>query len=173
MSDARVAPDLRFGIASAYAVVGLLTATVVHASTYTSFSMKADNPLFWILHIGIFPIFILMVSQGRKWRVQASGPLGRESSRFRWRDYLPPWAMRGMAILIAYAVVNLVVSISHLQSSAHGSSGAVVNMTPEQARYLVRAFSGHWLIFYAVPMLFFLYVPRNPSPVESERRSSS
>lgn len=174
MSDTRIARHPRLTFASAYGLLGLFTASVVHVSTFTSASMSPDNPLFWILHVGIFPLFFAMVFGLRKWSETRSGVFGFNSRQLRWRelvDFLPPWSVKLGAILFAYAVINFLLSVSHLQSGAHVSAGAQA-IDPEQARYLVRAFSGHWLVFYAVPTLYFLFVPPGAKPADEEGQAS-
>lgn len=37
-------------------------------------------------------------------------------------------------------------------------------LTAVQAVYTTRAFSGHWLVFYTLPALFFLFVPADARP---------
>ena len=153
-------------------MLGLFMATVIHASTFTSFSMSPTNPLFWIMHIGIFPLFIPMVLGLRKWSEVSSGPLGFKTSRLRWREllaYLPPWSVRLGAILFAYAMLNFFLSVSHLPSGGHASAATIIAMDPEQARYLVRAFSGHWLLFYAVPTLYYLCIPPSATPANADQ----
>lgn len=174
MSDAQIVRNFRLGFASAYGLLGLFIAIVVHVSTFTSFSMSPDNPLFWILHIGIFPLFFAMVFGLRKWSETRSGVFGFKSRQLRWRElvvFLPPWSVKLGAILFAYAMINFLLSVSHLPSGAHVSGGAAQPMDAEQARYLVRAFSGHWLIFYAGPTLYFLFVPPGAKPAEEAGRA--
>jgi hypothetical protein len=62
-------------------------------------------------------------------------------------------------------MLNFMLASSHLAAAGHAAAGQ--QMDPEQARYTVRAFSGHWLVFYAMPTLFFLFVPPGAQPKES------
>lgn len=175
MTDARIAHPLRFNFASIYGLLALFIASVVHVSTFTAFSMSPSNPLFWILHVGIFPLFFAMVFGLRKWSETRAGTFGFKSRQLRWREllvYLPPWAVKLGAILFAYAMANFLLSVSHLPSGAHASATSVQAMDTEQARYLVRAFSGHWLVFYAVPTLYFLFVPSTAAPADTEQPAS-
>ena len=162
-----ITPRARFSPLGMYGLLGLTLAIAAHASTFTSDPMRPEHPLFWMLHIGIFPLFFAMMLRLRAWSDVIPGRIGRARSRLRTNElkpYFPPWAFTLGAILFAYAIVNFFLAGSHLPSSHH------VRATPvslEQARYTVRAFSGHWMIFYAVPALFFTYVPASARPAES------
>jgi hypothetical protein len=143
-------------------LLALCVAIVVHAATFTSYSMSPSNPLFWILHIGIFPLFIPMVFGLRKWSQTQTGPFGFKSSRLRWREllvYFPTWVPKAVVILFVYVMINFLLAVSHLPAGGHASAAAMQSMDPEQGRYLVRAFSGHWLVFYTAPTLYYLFVP--------------
>ena len=169
MTDAPIVPRLRLNFASVYGLLALFIAIVVHASTFTAYSMSPSNPLFWILHIGMFPLFIWMILGLRKWSEVQIGPFGFKSSRLRWRElvgYFPPWIVKLELILGAYVMINFLLAVSHLPAGAHLSSGAARSMDPEHARYLVRAFSGHWLIFYSAPTLYYLLVPPAAVPAQ-------
>ena len=157
MPDTRVTPHARLSLGSVYAVCGFIVALVVHVATFTPYSMSPANPFFWILHLGIFPIFIPTVLGLRRWSDVRSGFLGFKTSRLRRREilaFLPKWSVRAAALLFAYTFINFALSSGHLPSGNHGSTS--IPLDPEQARYLVRAFSGHWLFFYAVPAIYFL-----------------
>jgi hypothetical protein len=162
-------PRARLTIGSAYGVVGLLLAAAVHASTFAPVPLNPDHPLFWLLHVGIFPLFFLMMWRLRAWSEQRRGLLGLPTARLRWREllsYLPAWAIGLAVLLFVYAGVNFMSAMPHLSAGASGGSGVI---SPEQARYTVRAFSGHWMIFYAVPTLFFLFVPASARPEDSRQ----
>jgi hypothetical protein len=167
MTDKQYSPRGRLTLASAYGVAGLLTAVAVHASTFTAVPLRPEHPLFWMLHIGIFPLFIPMVWRLRAWREQTRGMLGLPTSRLRWREllaYLPAWAIAIAGVLFAYAMVNFFLAMSHLPAGHAAGSGSI---GVDEARYTVRAFSGHWMIFYAIPTLFFFFVPATARPDES------
>lgn len=171
MSDTYVVPQARLTPIGLYGLVGLAIAMAVHASTFTADPMSPEHPLFWILHVGIFPLFFAMLLRLRVWSERIPGRVGRASSRLRWRElrpYFPQWTVTLGAILFAYALVNFLLSVSHLPPSHRGPH---VPVTLEQARYTVRAFSGHWMIFYAVPAMFFAFVPSAARPAESSATS--
>lgn len=66
----------------------------------------------------------------------------------------PAWAKALVAALFIYTGVNFFLAMPHLPQK-----GATVTDDAHQiAVYTMRAFSGHWLFFYAIPTLFFLFV---------------
>lgn len=75
--------------------------------------------------------------------------------------YVPVWVPPLVVVLFAYVMVNFLLATSHLPAR-----GAATVPSPAEATYTVRAFSGHWLIFYALPTLFFTFVPRDARPAE-------
>jgi len=163
MLGVRTLPRARLNGLSLYGLFGLALSTAVHFGTYLGASVDPDNPLFWGLHMGIFPLFFAFVYRLRVWRVQ-KGVFGLQHSRLRWREllaYVPGWVPPLVVLLFAYVMVNFFLSISHLPSK-----GSTLSLTTAQAMYTTRAFSGHWLAFYALPTLFFLFVPADARPAE-------
>lgn len=175
MPDTPVVPHRRFTFASVYSLLGLFGAMVVHTATFTSFSLSPDNPIFWILHIGIFPVSLSMVFSLTKWSERRRGPFGLPTSRLRWRElraYLPPWTVVAGKILLVYVVINFLLTMLHLSAANHAAAGATPALDPEQARYTVRAFSGHWLMFYTVLTLYYLFVPPTALSTDSARQAA-
>jgi len=160
-------PRARLNALSLYGLTGLVTSILVHLGSYTRSAIRPEHPLFWGLHVGLFPLFFLMVWRLRAWQGRRRGVLGLGGRQLRWREllaYFPPWARVLATLLFLYVGVNFFVAISHLPTGATVTMGEPV--TPERARYTVRAFSGHWLVFYGLPTLFFLFVPRDARPPE-------
>lgn len=159
MSDSQLRTRARLTGWGAYAAVLLLVSAVVHAGTYLGHTLSPNAPLFLGLHFGIFPVFVALLRQSRRER---RGPFGlryRQLDWPEWRPFLPAWAPRVVAILWTYAIANILFALSHLPSQ-----GASAVLTEGQTMYTARMFSGHWLVFYTMPLLFFTYVPqRNPS----------
>jgi len=167
MSDVQLRARASLTGWGAYAAVLLLVSAVVHAGTYLGYTLTPNTPLFFALHVGIFPVFIALVRQSRDWQPERSGPFGLRYPQLDWREwrpFLPRWAPRVVAILWAYAIANFLFASIHLPS--HASTAL---LTQVQTMYLARMFSGHWMVFYALPLLFFTYVPLsgasdNPRP---------
>jgi hypothetical protein len=113
-------PHASLNVRSVYGLIGLLAALVVHASTFTASSLSPDNPLFWIMHVAIFPLFIPMVYGLRKWSEMSSGPFGIERRGLRWRAVLqcfPRWAVAAGAVLFVYAMMRTTTCLSLQQGT--------------------------------------------------------
>jgi len=96
MPDIPVVPRARLNVRSVYGLTGFVAALVIHESTFTASGLTPDNPLFWIMHVAIFPLFIPMIYGLRKWSDTSSGIFGVETNKVRWRavvQYLPRWAI--------------------------------------------------------------------------------
>jgi hypothetical protein len=168
-----IVPRYQLNIGSIYGLLGLLIAFIVHAATFTSFSLNPNHPLVWILHIGIFPLFVSMIFRLQYWVEMRRGPFGLPMSRLRWQElraFFPAWAVALEPILTLYVMITLFLTISHVSTSSHVNLGAMQAANPEIARYTVRAFSANWLIFYAVPALYYLFVPLSAVPSDSTRQ---
>ncbi len=162
MVEVPVRPRARLNALSLYGLVGLAIAATVHFGTYVGQVLSPDHPLFWGLHIGIFPLFFVFVLRLRAWQDVRRGALGMRQSQLRWREllaYVPGWVPPLVVLLFAYAMVNFFRSIGHLPPKGSGTP-----LTAAQAVYTTRAFSGHWLVFYTLPTLFFLFVPADARP---------
>ena len=160
-------PHARRNGLSIYGAVGFTVAALVHFGSYVGHTIRPENPLFWLLHIGIFPLFLVMVLRLRAWQTSRRGMFGFRRAQLRWREllaYVPVWVPPLVVLLFAYVMVNFLLATSHLPS---GGGPAVES--PADAIYTVRAFSGHWLIFYALPTLFFTFVPPDARPAEVAR----
>ncbi|MDB4906273.1 MAG: hypothetical protein JWO05_1057 [Gemmatimonadetes bacterium] len=159
MIDNTTHPQARWNALSAYGATGFLTAAVVHVASYTANGMTPSNPLFWILHVAIFPLFFAFVFRLRAWQKPSSGSTMFRGSQLQWKPllrYFPPWMPAVVAVLFAYVMLNFFLASGMLSNQAADHDTHRTTLDPAST---VRAFSGHWLIFYALPTLFFLYVP--------------
>ena len=162
MLDLPYKPHARANAFALYGAAGFTIAALVHFGSYVGHTIRPENPLFWLLHIGIFPLFFALMVRLRAWQASRRGIFGFPRARLRWRElmaYVPGWVPPLVVLLFAYVMVNFLLATSHLPS--RGVAGAE---SPEEAIYTVRAFSGHWLIFYALPSLFFTFVPADARP---------
>jgi hypothetical protein len=153
-------PRARLSAMAAYGAIGSTMAVTVHFNTYVGRGLRETNPLFWLLHIGIFPLFFIFVFRLRAWSDVRPGAFGIRTRGLRWREllpYFPRWVAPLVIVLWAYVFVNFFLSIQHLppRGSPAGETDTV---------FLTRAFSGHWLVFYLLPTLFFMYVPSDVPP---------
>jgi hypothetical protein len=142
------------------AVLGLILSAIAHFSTFLGVNPEKSFPQVWILHILIFVVWIPAVfaykDNGQKdfWKTIA----GR----------VPGWMVKMAAVLFAYAIFNFFFTIFALQKGGvpseiegkkvlHSHGKIIHTLTNKEYEkhkaYSVRAFSGHWMIFYALGMI--------------------
>ena len=170
MLEVQFRPRARANLLSLYGAFGLTASAFVHFGTYTGRGLDPDHPLFWGLHVGIFPLFFAFVWRLRAWQSVRRGVFGFKQRQLRWREllrYFPPWLPPLVVLLFAYVMANFFLSTAHLPAS--GSE----MLTNAQAVYTARAFSGHWLVFYTLPTLFFAFVPADARPPADDLASGS
>jgi hypothetical protein len=162
VSDSQLRARARVTGWGVYAALFLLISTLVHAGTYVGRSLSPNTPFFIGLNVGIIPVFIALVLRSRSWQPEIRGPFGkyyRQLDWRAWRPFLPAWAYRVVDVLGAYAIGNFLFAVAHLPPR-----GTTAVLTDAQAMYMARMFSGHWLVFYALPLLFFTYEPEDGAP---------
>jgi hypothetical protein len=115
------------------------------------------------MHVGIFPLFIAFGIASKPW--QTGSAFGWNSGRvnLRWKElrrFVPTWCHVGLYGLFAYALLNFLVV-----GFGFGDLPAWLEPAPDgpDAR-AARLFSGHWMVFYALPAAFFGYVPPDARP---------
>jgi hypothetical protein len=158
------------------ALVGLIASVAVHVSTFLGTGVAATmNPAIAIpLHAGLFPPFFATVFA---LRAESKGVDGRELMR-RLLGMVPIWARVLFLVAFYYAIVNFGLFMVRPGGASFGrrASETVVTEhgratrkpTPEEVAQhetlVARGFSGHWMVFYLIPTLFFL--------ARSDRRTS-
>jgi hypothetical protein len=141
-----------------YGLLGLSLSGAVHFGTYMGASIGPSNPLFFALHIGVFPLFGVFLWRILRWKGKRR--LFGESEPSHWNEllrYFPIWIVPMALVLFVYTGLNFFLAIGHLRS--HASI-----LTPSEALYTARAFSGHWLFFYTIPTLYLGFVPSDAYP---------
>jgi hypothetical protein len=161
--------DRTFGVIAA---IGLGLAVFVHALTFypgPSIVTQEGAPV-WLLHIGMFVPFTAMV-------LSMARQLG---SRRGWADQMslfPRWArvvIFAAGIYMSYNFIRAPVSggTAEIRNGQFvlASHGSVSTLSEDQylafKRDEVRGPSGHWIFFFIVPTLYFLFGRRpqaNPS----------
>ena len=146
--------------------LGFALSVAVHLLTFTAWDPLPDGPYVWLLHVGIFPIFLLLSLRKKSQRGFRS--CGRGSGEFE--PYVPTWMRRLVRLLFPYVMLNFVLWM--VLSSVWFSNGqptlrngryvlmkksAVIrpSSASEYHRYHalhLHGFSGHWMIFYAIAM---------------------
>jgi hypothetical protein len=165
MREVSAEPRVRLTFLAVYGLLGLAVAAAVHLGTYVGRGLDPDHPLFWLLHVGLFPPFFVFVFRLRAWTSARRGAFGLKQQALRWREllpYFPAWVIALVSLLFFYTMANFLLSIGHLPTKGSG-----VPLTGAQSVYMVRAFSGHWLLFYALPALFFTFVPQDARPISA------
>mgnify|MGYP001160174255 CR=1 FL=1 len=153
------------------ALLGFVCALAVHLSTFLTAGLQLDFSSVWPLHVGIFAVFIPMVFSLRN-------RFGQNPDQREIISVLPPWAIKSIAVVFAYVVINFAALFYHIHNGSPAvrgdtfvieQRGRVVQEISEsqylQMRaYVSRGFSGHWLLFYLVPALYFLAGRQNDKP---------
>jgi hypothetical protein len=158
------------------AVVGFVISLLVHASTF--FGVVPPKMTF-LLHFGAIVIFIVAVLDWTRVAMsrrttrsmaearRAHAELSRQSIRA-----VPTWIKVVCVLCFAYTALNFVLLFVNMEGGAPGNEGnhyylhihgkKVRDLTADQFHqmeaYEVRGFSGHWMLFYLISAVFFLYV---------------
>ena len=152
------------------AAVGLGLALIVHALTFypNASIITEDGSPVWLLHIGIFVVFVPMVFSMKRNLATRRGWAAQMS-------LFPPWARAVILAAGVYTGYNFFTALP-MGGTPQVRNGqfALVNhgtfiRTLSAEEYLamkrgeVRGFSGHWIFFYLIPTLYFLF-GREPQP---------
>jgi hypothetical protein len=150
------------------ALVGFAASAVVHLSTFfvAGASAATSTVIVGLLHIGLFPPFAAMVVSAR------AEVLGMAPSDVKRRvvESLPRWARVLVMVAFYYALINFGVFMLRTGGAdvqRRGDGFALVNhgrlvreVTRQEAQnhqiLVTRGFSGHWMVFYLLPAVFFL-----------------
>ena len=166
------------------ALIGFALSAMVHVAALNGTDIAGRFPAVWVLHVGIFVVFVPFVFATRR---RAS-----HSSSFHFFELLPRWVTFAGAVLFAYAAVNFGVFMLR----SEGGSPAIKNgryvllnhgrlireiSAPEYTDFRaneVRGFSGHWLFFYFIPFAYFAFAQRpnkapEPTPGSVTPRATS
>ncbi|MFS2016477.1 hypothetical protein ACEN88_07855 [Massilia sp. CT11-108] len=157
------------------ALTGFVLAAATHVFALAGVDVAEHFPSVWLLHVGIFVVFVPFVFSSRK-------VLGTRPSLADMRALVPGWVFFAGAAVWLYMMINFAL----FAAATQGGNPAV-----EAGKYVLknhgrlirelsgaeyealranelRGFSGHWLLFYFVPFAYFLFAKRpgssNPSP---------
>lgn len=134
----------------AFAGLGFLASLVAHLMALAGVSPPGGAAVMG-LHIGVFAVWIPAVI------VSIRSNLGQRN-RLSWKQLLsgcPPWMFYALMALFVYAFVNFFVAIEHAPA-AKSSTRALTSST-------LRAFSGHWMLFYGAAFAIMLSAYRKPA----------
>jgi hypothetical protein len=154
------------------ALVGFLISLAAHVWALMGTDVASSMPSVWLLHVGIFVVFLPFVLLSRK-------DFTGNRFWFKMVKGLPWWvAVLGGGIFV-YAIVNFVLFMAHREGGTpvvengkyllmeHGKLIREITLSEFAAFRAneVRGFSGYWLFFYFVSAAYFLF--RRPSPIRS------
>jgi hypothetical protein len=149
------------------ALTGLVLAAVAHVCALAGIGVAERVPSVWLLHVGVFVVFIPFVVSSRK-------ILGKQPSLADMRALVPGRVFAvGLAVFI-YAIINFVLFAVATQGGnpvveagqyllkSHGHLIRELSRPEYEALRAneLRGFSGHWLFFYFVPFAYFMFGKR-------------
>jgi hypothetical protein len=154
---------------SIFAFTGFFISLIIHLTTFFGIDPAKHVPLVWVLHLGIFIVFIPMLF------VQGLTP-----KKDFWPKFfasMPRLAQYTVKAFFAYAIINFalffflskggVPDVRDGKYVLHNHGNVIRELSEEeydlQNAYVIRGFSGHWMIFYLVPALYFWYRKDEPA----------
>jgi hypothetical protein len=165
------------------ALVGLVASVAVHLSTFLGGPFAARVDKVYPLHIGIFPLFFALVFA---LRAEMKGMNGMEKAELKRRllGSVPHWGKVLFVFAFLYTPVNFFSTMAQTGgASAQQCRGEYVltshgrtvrKVTREEAMQhemlMARGFSGHWMMFYLLPTLYFLARREPAAPGERTSR---
>lgn len=146
---------------AALALTGFFLGLSVHIATFFGIDISSRYPMVWLLHIGIFVVFIPMSIMEKRDRQI------RNSNEFLAN--VPGWVNKVLTILFVYLLINFALFFYNSGGGSvredkgvfilqkHGIKTMISAQEYHQQKvYILRGFSGHWLLFYLMPGLYFL-----------------
>jgi hypothetical protein len=163
-------------ILSLIGMVGFVSSVVVHGATYFNVNMGKNYPSIWLLHVGAIALCFPMAISTRS--------LKKGNKKDVWNRFfepMPAWTRTIAFGFFGYAILNFMLFFF---SSAGDPTPVIRNngeytirttvdgesqFTPisrdeyyERQTKVVRGFSGHWMIFYLLPTLYFWFPRQRP-----------
>jgi len=138
------------------AACGFVLSVATHVMALAGETIPGGG-LVWVLHIGIFVVWIPTVLVGK--RITS----GANNKDF-WKVALagcPAWMRHALSIVFVYGIVNFVIFMV--------STGAHAKPTGTAPPAVVRGFSGHWMIFYGAAFATLYSAIHMPHPSRDRR----
>ena len=145
------------------AIIGFFTSLIVHLTTFLGINPAKYVPAVWVLHVGCLAVFAPMIFDQK----------GTEKKTFQREIFspLPGWARHLISAFFLYALINFALFIFLSEGGVPRvrdgkyvlhSHGTVIRELSEEEyerhkAYELRGFSGHWMVFYLIPALYFPY----------------
>lgn len=162
----------------------LVISLAVHLSTFSAFDPMQAIPGVMLIHVAIFPPFIAAIVYTKK--------LSPSNQDDVWK-LAPKWMQQMSAVFFAYAIVNFIIFMILVHGGSpqirdgqyvladHGRIIRQISATEyhRMQAYVVRGFSGHWMLFSsaAMTLLTAVYSYRSNQPltdrsgISEERRN--
>lgn len=168
------------------AFVGFVASLAVHLRTYFTDYARSDSLAVYALHGFCLVMCFLMLPFTRRME-----KLWGRRATFA-KDYGGRTGQRIITVLFAYAIINFMlflgISVAKGQmrvwekdQTYHARGWGAVDREISETEYLqhqvreLRGFSGHWMLFFALPALFFLQLKPvdlfEPQPQPIKKRS--
>jgi hypothetical protein len=146
------------------AFAGLCLSLAAHVAALLGVDVTDKVPAVWLLHVGIFVVFIPQVLSSRK-------VFGRKPALADIRRAFPHWVVALGTVIVGYALLNFVlfafatgggnpdirdgkfVLLSHGRLMRELSSAEYTAFKANE----IRGFSGHWLAFYFSSFAYFTF----------------
>lgn len=149
---------------SIFAFTGFFISLIVHLTTFFGINPAKYIPLVWGLHVGIFMVFFPMLF------VQRSAPKKKDVWAMLFAP-IPRWARYAVKAFFVYAFINFALffflsrggtpDVRDGKYVLHNHGTVIRELSKDeyelQNAYILRGFSGHWMVFYLIPALFFYY----------------
>ena len=139
--------------------IGFVLSLMAHVASLVGIQLPGGQAVFG-LHAGIFAVWIpTMITM---MRVGLQGASRRDMWKVALRG-CPTWMQRAAVALFIYALVNLGLSIATTANGPQPSG--------ESPPAVIRAFSGHWLLFYGMAFAVLYSATRRPDLLRPKRCS--
>ena len=141
-------------------VAGFLLSVAAHVSTFLGYAPQDIFPYIWALHAGIFVVILpAVVFQTR---------FPRKKRQFLY-PYAPKLLKRLNIALGVYAICNFIIFLFLMRHGGpeirggqfvladHGKVYRTITAAEygQYKCYLIRGFSGHWMLFYSMGMAIY------------------
>jgi len=141
----------------------LILSIAAHTATYFGIDPQVKFPAVWLLHFGIFIVFIPAFIAYRNEYGGRFGNIDHESVMRR----APEWMRILLKVFIIYTAINFGLFFVNSEAGAPDiwegqyvlqNKGTLIRELSQDEyeryqMYEVRGFSGHWLIFYYYPLI--------------------
>ena len=155
-----------------FAALGWMAGLIVNVLSVADIDITEKVPFIWILHVGIFVVWIPTILKLRKNEelklFQKSGVLTRTNPTGFFKIILknmPTWLIIISAIGFIYAIINFMLfaagqpGVPDIQNGQYvlQNHGQLIRTLTEQEYHHYKAneargFSGHWIAFYGMAM---------------------